>query len=228
MLPTTPASMHVDDLQLSPALRRVLALRAGRIAFSVTLLIGFVLMLERAAMFVGERNAPTAFVATIGVVWLSALAMWLVTIGIARASLRLPRDRNAWRKPSLVLPMVAAALVVPPTLHLVFNLGHDRAAFEWFAMSTAMVPHAYIAAAWMSGRRAARIADGEAAMPVRGIFFIVSAIGAIPWVLSGVVVAVTGLPFLWILGWPERALARERDALSEGARVRTPIGVRAE
>jgi hypothetical protein len=138
---------------------------------------------------------------------------------------------DAMEQASVVLPMIATALLAPLSIHLVayVAMGHMETVADqfdkWIAVSAVVVGHAHLALAYLAWRfaRAARAAtvdgvtSGVAGSGFRawGITVIVSALpSALLFLIPPALTAVTGvlfIPAMW--GMMTRRIARERLAL---------------
>lgn len=129
-----------------------------------------------------------------------------------------------WELASLSLPLVAAALLGPLTLHAPFFLGATRPAHEfgqWILLSAMIVGHAHLAFAHFAHRYARKLTSGqplgtEPALKTWGKTILVSAIpGILLMGIPPIITAVTGIfvvaPMFY---WVRRTFQRERALLA--------------
>jgi hypothetical protein len=197
----------------------VIARRISRITFGGALIVGSVWLVRAATT---DRFHVSAY-EIITITWLAALALAIVS-RIAAATIRWTRDPDFLFTHSVCVPMVGLALLLPITLHmLVVRAWWTTYDFnQWVAVSVivAGLPHLVLAIAVISRGRA--LVAGRPAVKPGTIYGITIAAACVPFIvlfLPPMVVAVTGLPFLWLLRAMETLVARERAELARAPHV---------
>lgn len=184
--------------------------RAARTQLGVVLIAGAAVLWSRAIALDLDRSDPPIHAATI------VVATWIVALLAAGlGSLAGRRPGAAWGlAPSLYLPGVGLALVLPLTIHLpvVLLLGGN---FDlWCGLSAPITGIAHVALALLVASRACALADGRPTRSPVSIYTIVLAISCVPfvvlWAIPPILVSLTGLPFLPILRAMETIAARDR------------------
>lgn len=215
-VPSSPAAVGWPaDSEARPVDARLFARRAARIALGIVLGVGGVALPLNA--LAGE--VVSSFVLLAGT-WLAAALVPVLVWGVARASGGLAgRLGDRFLLASLAWPLAGLAIALPLSLHSVFLLTDPNAKLgEWIVMSWAIVGHVHLALAGMAAWRMKRLVAGERGLSAAGIYGITVAIamvpGAIFLLIPPMLVAVTGLPFLFLLWLPERLIAHERAMLA--------------
>jgi len=129
-----------------------------------------------------------------------------------------------WERDSISLPLIAAALLGPLTLHAPFFATESDFAGEfgaWIAFSAVIVGHAHVAFAWLSHRFVVKLAEGRPLSPhpaVRawGWTVVVAATpGVLLMGLPPILTAVTGAVLVGpMFFWARRTLERESRLLT--------------
>jgi len=137
-----------------------------------------------------------------------------VTAGVARA----------WEVAGLALPLIAAALLGPLTLHAPFFLGTHHPAHEfgqWILLSAMIVGHAHLALGYFSYRHVRRLTNGvgvsvRPAIETWGKTVLVSAVPGV--LLVGIPPIITAVTGVFLVGpmfyWAHRTLQAERAQLA--------------
>lgn len=206
--------------------RIVLAQRRARMAGSVALLLGMFTLLLNAARVV----QPSALV-VLAASWCAAVAVYLVVYVLtllappAMPAPLLARELgrgSASERNALVLPLVAASLLAPLSIHggvsVLLGCGPGHLTFDdWVVASLIIVGHAHVVLAVLAGRDGARLADGHAISARRTLLW-TSVTAGVPGVLLYAIppalTALTGavlIPTLY--AWARRTLMSERAML---------------
>jgi hypothetical protein len=202
---------------------QVLARRIGRITFGAVLLIGVGWLLSAAwAELVHESRRPEPLLNAAQILemtWpiaaLAGVVAWRVAL-----RLRLSAHPDAMLPASLVIPMVAIALLAPLTLHLPVVLAlADRETFDmWVMLSLCITGLAHVVFAFTSARRGYHLATGKPAWSPLKVYAATVITSCVPFVLlyaiPPVLVAITALPLLPVLYAMERIVTRERAELA--------------
>lgn len=201
--------------------RRVIARRIARISFGGALIFG-ALTIVYGVLEDWRRAPPAAFL--LATSWLVALALGGIGLALARR-VRWTRDPDFLLAPSVIVPMIGLALVLPLTLHLLVFAIADAAgsAFnEWVALSVLASGVAHLVLVLGVILRGRALVAHRATPTPGSIYAATVAGGAVPFIvflLPPVIVAVTALPFLWLLRHMETVVERERAALAGAPRV---------
>lgn len=211
---TSPAAVSFPiAVQPRTVDRRVRAWRAARIAAGVGLVTGG-LSLPVVALLDFPLSAATMLSASwlmSGVAAVVAFAVsWMVPLA-GRIGDRLLLASWAW-------PLAGLAVVLPLSLHSLFIFTTNAGELNgWVGMSWAIVGHCHLALAGMAIRRVERLVHGERPLSAPAIYGITVGLamvpGAIFLLIPPVLVALTGLPFLFLLWLPEVMIRRERTVL---------------
>jgi hypothetical protein len=193
--------------------RAVRAWRAGRIAAGVGLVTGG-LSLPVVALL----DFPLGTLTMLHAAWLMSAAAALVAFAVSWAVPLAGRLGDRWLLASWAWPLAGLALVLPLTLHSLFIAATSAGELNnWVGLSWALVGHCHIALAGMAIRRVERLVHGERALSAPAIYGITVGLamvpGAIFLLIPPVLVAFTGLPFLFLLWLPEVLIRRERALL---------------
>jgi len=216
--PASSAAVAFPTVLLSrPADRRLFSSRLARSAFGLALVVtGFGLAVDAAAGFPLDATAMIAggwlcAVSLAGAVFVASFA-WTQMFEIGRLD-----DR--YLAASLALPVAGLALTLPLTLHAAVFASDTHGFDSWVAMSLVIVGHCHVALAVMGAWRMVRLTRGENAMPPWAIYGIVVGLAMVPGALflmiPPLLVAFTGLAFVFILWAPSRIIAKERAVLAE-------------
>jgi hypothetical protein len=167
--------------------------RVGRIAFGAVLFAGAAILVHRIEA-TEQSRATLVLAATWAAAFVAyAIAGWL-------GSRRGLDHADELDVPSLVVPCVGAALLLPLTLQLPFVvlLTNQPDAFDtWAAFALIFTGPTHLAFAALVGQRARQLATGAIAITPRRIYGICVGVSCLPFaifVLPPFVVAVTGLP----------------------------------
>ncbi|MCC7072163.1 MAG: hypothetical protein IT383_12620 [Deltaproteobacteria bacterium] len=224
-LPATPMQLF-DPARGSarPGARLVRARRHGRVAASIPLFVGFLLLALDA---LANDRTPAVFILmgawlAAGTVYLAVLAgSWLVRSSLPPSELarELGKGSSSERN-ALMLPLIGVALVGPLSLHgaisLLLGCGPGPIGFdEWVMASLIIVGHAHLVFAFLVGRHATMLAEDIAGVSAKRTFLLTTLTSAIPGVLlyaiPPVLTAITGAVLvLPMYGWARRTLAVER------------------
>lgn len=202
----------------------VYARRLARTAFGAVLLAGAAVMLARLGephLFTpfADRAPPAAHpqvAATLVLTWGAAfLAYALVRTTVSRRGCA-PHQLLV---PSLVLPGLGMALLLPLTLHLPAAVLFDDVGdgFDhWAALSRDITAPAHVALALLVAVRAVRLARGQRGPSPAWIFSLVTIVVCIPWgilIVPPILVMITGGPIVPLLAWMEPLVKSELAAL---------------
>ena len=181
------------------------ARRVGRIVFGAVLIVGAVALLMR------EHLPFSAAEIMVG--------SWSLAFVLAAIVGRLPiREPHGYLfKPSIVLPSIGAALMLPLLIHLPFIFAQQGSDYEfWVTISIYMVGTAHIAFAITSAIRASQLVDGRRAMSPWSILLIVIGVSCVPFALlymiPPAIVALTAIPIMPLFYFQARLVNRERAA----------------
>jgi len=202
----------------------IYARRLARIAFGAVLVAGAAVMLARLGephLFAPFSNEPTATahpqVAVVLILtWGAAFLVYaMVRVTVSRRGCA-PQQLLV---PSLVLPGIGMALLLPLTLHLPVAVLFDDVGdgFDhWAALSRDITAPAHVALALLVAWRAVRLARGQRGPSPAWIFSIVTIVSSIPWgilILPPILVMITGGPMVPLLAWMEPMVKSELAAL---------------
>ena len=193
--------------------------RLARCAFGLALIAG-------AAVFVLNAFAADPFPAatTLGAIWLLAGS----AAGLGYAFDR-PAPLDVAQRlfvPSIVLPSIGLALILPLTIQMPFVIGaYGSAAFDdWVPLSIWITGAVHIVLATLAALRGEMLVNGTKPLSVSLIYYACIGVACLPFavfVLPPFLVALTGLPILPLLHYQARLVERER------AMVATPFMPRA-
>lgn len=188
--------------------------QAARVAFGAVLLVGAVLIVDRASFhgLIG-RSEHSQLAGLFGWTWLAALVAGAIAYAVA-SYLPPAGRRERLLHLSFVVPAAGLALMLPLSLHLLYCLALDRnlAGFdEWVGLSIVLVGFAHVAFAATMALRASQLARGKPAITIGAVYFSSVAAASIPFpVVPSLFVAITGLPILPLLWAMQPLAARER------------------
>ena len=224
---SSPAAVAFPmDVHARTVDRSVRAWRAARIAAGVGLVTGG-LSLPVVALL----DFPLSAATMLGASWLMSAAAALVAFAVSWAVPLAGRIGDRWLLASWAWPLAGLAVVLPLSLHSLFIVatGAGEVANSitnnptcvslngWVGMSWAIVGHCHLALAGMGIRRVERLVHGERALSAPAIYGITVGLAMVPGALflliPPILVALTGLPFLFLLWLPEVMIRRERVAL---------------
>ncbi len=224
-IPATPMQLFDPSRGATrPGARLVRARRHARVAASIPLLMGFLLLALDA---LANDSTPAVFI--LAGAWLAAVAVYLAVLAgsyLVRSSLpplELARDLgpgSSSERTALLLPLVSVALVGPLSLHgviaLLLGCGPGPIGFdEWVMASLIVVGHAHLVFAFLVGRHATMLAEDTRGVSAKRTFLWTTLASAIPGVLlyaiPPVLTAITGAVLAPpMYGWARRTLAVER------------------
>jgi hypothetical protein len=198
--------------------------RVGRIALGAVLFAGAAILVQR----IEATDRPRAAL-VLAVTWAAAFAAYAIAGWLG--SRRSLDHADELAVPSLVVPCVGAALLLPLTLHLPFVVGlaSRRDAFDtWAAVGLIITGPTHLVFAALVGQRARQLATGAIAISARRIYGICVGVSCLPFaifVLPPFVVAVTGLPLAAGIHLMEGLATRDRlraaaEALPRATAVR--------
>jgi len=198
----------------------VVAHRAGRIAFGGVLIAGAALLVNRRVLPLEVPAAPVMVVS-----WMAAFLAAALARRQARQS---PHSAGALFKASIVVPSIGIALMLPLLIHMPFAIAMSGVAgFDsWVTFSCFFAGPAHLALAFVVAHRGARLVDGKRALTSGRVFLIVTLVACVPFVVFVVpplIVVATGIPFIPLLRYQERLVAREHEVL--GAELTTPRAI---
>ena len=115
-------------------------------------------------------------------------------------------------------------MLLPITLHMLFLCAWwDAEGFnDWVSMSVLGSGLAHLALVLLVIVRGRALVAGRPAVKPLTIYVATVAVSCVPFIIfifPPVIVAVTGLPFLWLLRAMERVVVRERAELAHAPRV---------
>ena len=188
----------------------VIARRAGRIAFGVVLLAGVAVLVDHVLSFRLYDERPFHAWHIVVATWLGALVISAAVTAFV-ALLPRPRDPDALRRAALAVPSVGVALALPITIHMPFTLAFFDA---WCTYSMLFVSHVHIMFALLVLVRANALTGTTLRRPpsLKLIYLVCVGLALLPALIPAVLVAVTGIPFLYLLKCMETVAARDRDA----------------
>ena len=191
----------------------VIASRAARIAFGVTLLLGTCVLVHVAVTdrFRSDLHASHIVIAT----WAAAAAIALV-VRLLVAALRPTVNPDALRRGALAVPSVGIALLLPLTLHMPFCTLESQRFFDSWTMGTiiaAGAPHLLFALFVLV--RADQLVGDRAPVTIKTIYIYTCVVGLVPFVLPALFIAITGVVFIPLLRMMERVAYRDRVASGE-------------
>lgn len=205
-----PAHTHARAVD-----RRLFARRAARIAAGLVLTVGGVALPINALAHLVPAGA------LLGGTWAAALLALPLVWLCARAGGHALAGRLGDRLlvASLAWPLAGLALLLPLSLHSLVMLGSGaRELDEWVGLSWAIVGHVHVALAGMAAWRMRRLVRGEPALSAAAIYGISVGVamvpGAIFLLIPPLLVAATGLPFLFLLWAPAGLIRDERERLA--------------
>lgn len=189
------------------------AMRLGRTWFGVVLSGAGAAILMR-GWSGGEWDSPK----WIALAWVAAFAAGLIGAVVGVRVL----DGERSLAPSLVWPSVGAGLILPLTLHLVvgLSLGADTRGFdEYVKWSVWFAGLAHVVTATLLGVRAYQLSTGRKALPIPIVVGGATIAGLIPLVVPALFVAVTGVPFVFVMKFQEMLAKRGQAEQVPVARV---------
>ena len=206
----------------STRLEQIIAARAGRIGFGAVLIAGAIVLAHGAAVRGGMHAG-----AILAITWAAAFVVY----GVMRhVRVRGPRTASSLLTASLMVPGIGIAFTLPLLIHLPFAvmLGGAGDGFDdWVRLSLVIAGPAHAALALLVAIRAKQLAAGAKALSPPKVYAITIAVSCIPWVMyfaiPPAIVAVTGVPFLFLLHHMQKIIDRERAELH--AEVTTPRAI---
>jgi hypothetical protein len=199
----------------------VFARRLGRIAFGGVLIAGVAVLATGAWAGLPHglgRDWPSG-ARIVGWTWLAAAIAGVVARLVA-ARVRWARDPEALFAESVMLPTAGFALMLPITLHLpvVLAISDSRGFDLWVEASLWITGVAHLAFAGMCAQRARRLVAGKPALPPRTIYLVTVITSCVPfvvlWAIPPLLVAITAAPFVPMLRYQQRLVARELAELA--------------
>ena len=187
------------------------------------MLTGAGLLVDRGALPV-QASAASIVVGT----WLVAIAVgWLARRVLP---LRGPHTTESLFAPSIVVPSVGIALMLPLTLHLPIALakGVGTEGFdEWVKLSIWISGATHVVLAILVAVRGSQLVTGKLPpLSISTIYLITVLVSCVPFVLfvlPPIIVMVTGLAFIPLLRYQATLVARERAEL--GVEAATPQAI---
>jgi hypothetical protein len=191
--------MAPDDL--SEPMQIVVARRIARITFGGVLILGALVLVHTSLS------------------WLAAYASAVISFATARTIPWL-RDPDFLRTHSVCVPVVGLAVLVPLTIHMCLFLACGCAVRDfndWVDFSLRITGPAHLALVACVIQRGRKLAAGKPALTPGTIYAITVGVSCVPFAIflaPPMIVALTGLPFFWILRRMEVVVERERAALT--------------
>src|SRR5258708_1386915 len=171
---------------MMPTMSQILARRVGRIAFGVVVLAGVARLTTVAsrASLTSHATPRIDAASTIALTWLCALAAGAIARTIA-ARVRWSRDADSLFAPSVVVPTLGVALLLPITLHLpIALLATDAPSFDvWVMASLWITGLTHLVFAILCARRGYHLVAGKPAMSPRKIYVITLVTSCVPFSL---------------------------------------------
>jgi hypothetical protein len=194
----------------------VMARRIARTWSGGVLLLGALMLFVRATYGSDEGLDPAAII----------LGTWFLAFITHRFAMTCRPRRwpaNTLARASLIVPSLGVLALLPLTIHLpFFALADSLDSFtEWVALSALFTAPTTITAGILISVRASHLAEGRPATGVlspAGIYLIgIAATGPfLLLVLPGILIALTGLPFLALMEYQAKIVERERTIIEAG------------
>jgi hypothetical protein len=212
---------------------QIIARRIGRIVFGLTLLAGAAWLAASVFAFCqgADFRADHPWLAldawdVLGWTWLAAIGLGVLAWAFA-TQLRWRWNPDDLLARSIYLPSAGLVLTLPLTLHMLvaLALGSVSASnFNGWCMASGLITGVtHLVLLVLLILRALALVDGKPVQTPNSIYATTVVVSCLPFILifliPPLIVAVTGVPFIWIARYQATLIARERALLADAPHV---------